>query len=94
MVSFTEHYNGISIDRSPSKTKIGKDSWYFHKSTLCKSEFSSTTKKFHFFIESTINNNSSASDWWECTKSYFKKMLIYFLKTPPLKKILQFKYRI
>ena len=27
MVSFTDHYNAISIDRLPSKTKIGKDSW-------------------------------------------------------------------
>ena len=27
MVSFTDHYNAISIDRLSSKTKIGKDSW-------------------------------------------------------------------
>ena len=27
MVSFTDHYNAISIDRLLSKTKIGKDSW-------------------------------------------------------------------
>ena len=26
MVSFADHYNAISIDRLPSKTKIGKDS--------------------------------------------------------------------
>ena len=26
MISFTDHYNVISIDRLPSKTKIGKDS--------------------------------------------------------------------
>ena len=25
MVSFTDHYNAISLDRLPSKTKIGKD---------------------------------------------------------------------
>ena len=25
MVSFTDHYHGISLDRLPSKTKIGKD---------------------------------------------------------------------
>ena len=29
MVSFTDHYNAILIDRFPSITKIGKDSWYF-----------------------------------------------------------------
>ena len=46
MVSFTDHYNAIFIDRLPSQTKIGKDSWYFNNSFLCKPEFSSTTKTF------------------------------------------------
>ena len=41
MVSFTDHYNAIFIDRLPSKTKTGKDSWYFNNSLLCKPEFSS-----------------------------------------------------
>ena len=27
MVSFTDNYNAISIDRNPTKTRIGKDSW-------------------------------------------------------------------
>ena len=27
MVSSTDHYNAVSIDRLSSKTKIGKDSW-------------------------------------------------------------------
>ena len=27
MVSFTDHYNAVFIDRFPSKTKIGIDSW-------------------------------------------------------------------
>ena len=27
MVPFTDHYNAVSIDRLPSTTKIGKDSW-------------------------------------------------------------------
>ena len=36
MVSFADHYNAISIDRLPSKTKIGKDSWNFNNSLLCK----------------------------------------------------------
>ena len=48
MVSFTDHYNAIFIDRFPSKTKIGKDSWYFNNSPLCKPEFSLTTD-FSFF---------------------------------------------
>ena len=46
MVSFTDHYNAIFIDRFSSKTKIGKDSWYFNNSLLCKPEFSLTTKTF------------------------------------------------
>ena len=72
MVSFTDHYNAIFIDRFPSKTKIGKDSWYFNNSLLCKPEFSLITD-FLFFIENTKHNNSSASDWWENTKSSFKE---------------------
>ena len=51
MVSFTYHYHAISIDRFPSQTKIGKDSWYFNNSLLCKPDFSSTTYKF--FIKNT-----------------------------------------
>ena len=46
MVSFTDHYNAISIDRLPLKTKIGNDSWYFNNSFSCKSEISSATKTF------------------------------------------------
>ena len=72
MVSFTDHCNAIFIDRFPSKTKIGKDSWYFNNSPLCKPEFSLTTD-FSFFIKNTKHNHSSASDWWENTKSSFKE---------------------
>ena len=46
MVPLTDHYNAIFIDRFSWKTKIGKDSWYFDHSLLCKREFSSTTKSF------------------------------------------------
>ena len=45
MVSFTNYYNAISSYRLPSKTKIGKYSWY------CKSEVSSTTKTFLFLLK-------------------------------------------
>ena len=72
MVSFTDHYNAIFIDRFPSKTKIGKDSWYFNNSPLCKPEFS-LTADFSFFIKNTKHNHSSASGWWENTKSSFKE---------------------
>ena len=72
MVSFTNHYNAILMDRFPSKTKIGKDSWYFNNSLLYKPEFSLTTG-FSFFIENTKHNHSSLSDWWENTNSSFKE---------------------
>ena len=70
MVSFTNHYNAIFVGRFPSQTKIGKDSWYFNNSLLCKPEFSSTTNTF--FTNNTKNNHPSASHWWENTKSCFK----------------------
>ena len=62
MVSFTDHYNAVSIDRLFSKTKIGNDSWkrFMKIILLCKPEFSSTTKTF--FIKNTKNNHSSESD--------------------------------
>ena len=51
MVSFTDHYNVISIDRLSSKSKIGKVSWYFKNSLLCKPEFSSATINFLFLLK-------------------------------------------
>ena len=48
MVSFTDHYNAISFDRLPSNTKIGKVSWYFNNSLLCKPESSPAAKTFLF----------------------------------------------
>ena len=50
MVFFTDHYNTIFIDRFPSKTSIGKDSWYFKNSSLCKLELSLTTE-FSFLLK-------------------------------------------
>ena len=63
MLSFTDHYNVISIDRLSSKTKTGKDSWYFHNSLLNKPEFSSAEKNFLFLIKNTKNDRSSGSHW-------------------------------
>ena len=74
MVSFTDHYNTILIDRLLSKTKIGKNSWkrFMRIILLRKHEFSLATKT-SFFIKNTKNNHSSASDWWEYTKYCFKE---------------------
>ena len=46
MVSFTDNYDAISIERLSSKTKIRKDSWkkFMKIIPLSKLEFSSTTK--------------------------------------------------
>ena len=70
MVSFTDHYNAISIDRLPLKTKIGKDSWYFNNSLLCKPEVSSATKTFLFLFKTQKNKYSCsgppAFKSWSC----------------------------
>ena len=42
--SFTDHYNARTIDRFPSKTKIGKALCHFNNSFLSKNHFSSTSK--------------------------------------------------
>ena len=51
MVSFTDHQNAISIDRLPSKTKTGEDSWYFNNSFSYKPEFFSATKTLLFLLK-------------------------------------------
>ena len=51
MIYLNDHFNAIFNFRLPSKTKIGKGSWYFSNSFLCKPEFSSTSKAFPFLLE-------------------------------------------
>ena len=51
MISFTDYYNVISIDRFLSKTKIRKDSWYFNNSLLCGPEFSPATNTFFLILK-------------------------------------------
>ena len=81
MVSFIDHYNGISIDRLTPKTKIGNDLWYCNYSLLCKPEFFSASENFLFLLKThTKNNYSSASDCWKYTKSFFKENAIIFSK--------------
>ena len=65
MISFTDHYNAISIDRLPSKTKTGKESWYFNDSLACKTDFSSATKNLLPLPKTPKNKYSSTSDWWK-----------------------------
>ena len=61
MVSCTDHYNAIYIDRFPSKTKTGKDSWYFNNPLSCKPEVFSAIKTFICFIKNTQKNKYSCS---------------------------------
>ena len=48
MVSFTDHYNAIYIDRLSWETKIEKNSLYFNISPLCRPESFSATKTFFY----------------------------------------------
>ena len=72
MISFTDNCNVISIKRLPSKTEVGKESWYFHNSLLCKPDFSSAPKDLLSLLKTQKNNYPSTSDWLEYTKSCFK----------------------
>ena len=92
MVSFTDHYNAISIDRLPSKTKTGKDSWkrFMKIILLCKPEFSSATKTSFFFIKNTKTTTLHQVTHGNTSNIVLKRMLESFLKVPPLKKILEF----
>ena len=95
MVPFIDHYNAISIDRFTSKTKIGKDLWYFNYSLLCKPQFFSSTETFHF----KKNTHTKITTLRQVTPGnrpnlFLKRMLWYFLKILPLKKISQFQDRI
>ena len=91
MVSFTNHYNAISIDRLSSKTKIGKDSWkrFMKIIILCKPEFSSATKSS--ILLKTQKSHSSASDWWEYTKYCFKENDKIFSKNSTSQDLYSFK---
>ena len=61
MVSFTNHYNAISIDTLPSKTIVRKYSWYFNNSLLCKSEVSSATNTFLFLLKTQKKTSAAAA---------------------------------
>ena len=75
MVSFTDHYNAISIDRLFSKTKIGNDSskrFFYISPTFFLIKTQRTTT-----LEQVTGGNTP--------NIVLKRMLRYFLKSPPLK---------
>ena len=79
MVSFTDHYNAIFIDRFPSKTKIGKDSWYFNNSHLYKLEFCFTTKTLFLLITQNTTTLHQVTSG-KTLNLVLKKILELFLK--------------
>ena len=90
MVSFSGHYDIISIDRLPSKTRTGKDSWQLNNSLLCTTEFFSTTKTFLFLSKHKKTTTLQQVTGRNTSNLVLKRMLRYFIKIPPLKKVLQF----
>ena len=75
MVSFTDCYNAVSIDRLPSKTKIRKDKWYFNN----VSPNSPQLQRLFFNLKHT-EKHSSARDCWGNTKSSFIENVRTFSK--------------
>ena len=110
MVSFTDHYNAISIDRLPSKTKIGKGSWCFINS------FKEKVLAFILKVDLVFSHQSLAEEWLFCVFNEQNKFCLaivifswvvefldnilafslkrncsgFYVKVPPLKKILEF----
>ena len=56
MISFTDHYNAIIIDRIPSTRKIGTDLWHFNNSLLNKTDFCSNTKNALVILKTKKTN--------------------------------------
>ena len=84
MVSFTDHYNAISIDRPSSKTKIGNDSWkrFIKIILLCKPDFS---QELLFLLKTERTTTLEQVTGGNTRNIVLKRMLRYFLKSPPLK---------
>ena len=90
MISFSDHCNAISIDTLPSKTKIGKDSWYFNSSLLCKSDFSSATKDLLSLPKTQKTTTPQQVAGGNTLNLVLKRILEHFLKILPFKKISRF----
>ena len=80
LVSFTYHYKAIFIDRFASRTKIGKDSWYFNNSLLCKPEFSLTAKTFLPLLKTQNTITLHPVTGGKTLNLVLRKMLELFLK--------------
>ena len=80
MVSFTNHYNAILMDRFPSKTKIGKDSWYFNNSLLCKPDFFLSAKAFLSLLKTQSTTAIQQVTGGKTLNLVLKKLLELVLK--------------
>ena len=80
MISFSDHYNALLIERLSSKTKNGKDQWHFNNTLLQNKDFFSSITNLLPFSKIKQNNYSSLSDWWEYTKIKIKETTRRFSK--------------
>ena len=80
MISFSDHYNDLFIDRLSSKTKFGKDVWHFNSCILRNKDFCSTTKNLLSFLKTKRSKYSSIIDWCEYTKCQIKENARSFSK--------------
>ena len=106
MVSFTDYYNAISIDRVLSKIKIGKGSWCFNNSLLWRMlryylkllhsrKYYNLKTEFTFFVKNTTpqkkkNPTLQQVNDGKIPNLVLKRMLEIFLNIPSLKKVLEF----
>ena len=83
MASFPGHYNAISIDRLSSKTKIGIDSWkrFTKIILLCKPQ----PQRLLILLKTQKTTTLQQVTGGDTPNIVLKRMLRYFLKTPPLK---------
>ena len=89
MVSFSDHYNSIFIDRVPYRHK----NWQFHGILIISFQIillSPHRQKVTFSAKNVKNNHSLTRDSLKYTKSCTKtNMLRPFLKTAPYMRILK-----
>ena len=90
MVSFTNHSNAISIDRLPSKTKIGKDSRYIKNTHYVSPSSPQVQRLFFSLLKMQKITTLQHVTGGNTPNVVLKTMLRYFLKISPLEKILQF----
>ena len=51
MISFSDHYNALIVDRFSSKPKLGNALWHFNNSLLDKDELCTNIQSFLTFLK-------------------------------------------